>query len=253
VKILAKFAGGSHAYGLNTPNSDYDERFVFVNEDIESIIGLGKNEFVDRRNDTEDCFGFELRHYMYNLKKTNTQAIEILFLNSRYFKEVHPFFITKIQNNKHRLLDPEYFYRSLKGYIFGERRLANGERPGKLGGKRTEQLEKYGFSPKNFVQLFRIATCGREFFLTGNFPVNIRDHDAKFADWLLDLKTNPEKFNKDVLNKDVDGYEKMLDFSYEQAKKNGFKTMFDPTLANEILFDFYYPLLTKKFAEKIQL
>lgn len=249
MKILAKLAGGSHAYGLETPQSDYDERYVFMHDNIADIIGMGKNQFVDKRNDTEDSFGFELRHFIESLQKTNTQVMEILFLPKLEFIEVHPMFINEIQENKLRLIDPDKYYTSLRGYIQNEKRLANGERIGKLGGKRREALEKHGYSPKNFVQLFRLAECGREFFQTGNFPVNIKNHDKSLWNFLMEIKTKPENFVVEELNRQVDEVEILLERSYNAMKKLRDVSHFDPQLANRILFNFYFPMLGKLNAQ----
>ena len=67
------------AYGLNTPESDIDNRFVFLNSDISQIIGLNRYDHLDIKSVTEDSFGFELRHFFNLLKRGNTQCFELLW------------------------------------------------------------------------------------------------------------------------------------------------------------------------------
>ncbi len=248
MKILAKLVGGSHLYGLNTPASDYDERYIYMHDDIANIVGLDKNECIDSRNSIEDKLGFEVRRYLRLLRKTNTQVVEMLFADESEFTELHPFFKT-IRANRYSLIDQNQFYKSMKGYIQGETRLANGERRGKLGGKRVEQLDKYGFSPNNFVQLIRLCYCGRQFFNDGNYPVKISKSDPILAEELIQLKTHPENFNKDFLNKRVAEMEVSLDKEYEaRIGHRPAVSHFDSVLANQMLFDMYYPMLGKILA-----
>jgi len=253
MKTLVKLAGGSHAYGLETPQSDYDERYVFMHDDIANIVGLGKNEFVDKRNDTEDSFGFELRHFISSLRKTNTQVMEILFMDEEKYIEVHPMFLSEIKENRFRLVDPERYYTSLRGYIQNERRLANGERIGKLGFKRREAIDKYGFSPKNFVQLLRLAECGKAFFRGCEFPVNIKNWDEALWTKLMDIKTDPGKFTKEQLNDDVNLADNELELAFYAAKERGLENIshYNDELANDILFKFYYPMLGKLNAQRL--
>ena len=241
--VLAKVVGGSHMYGLNTPASDYDERYVFMHDEIGPTIGLERFEHLDERGGEEDKFGFELRHYLNLMRKTNSQVIEIVFAKS--YLELHPFFDELIIKNRHRLLDTKKMFKSLIGYMHGERKLANGERTGTLG-KRKDAIEQYGFSPKNFVQLFRLAACGVEFIKTQKFPTNVHDHDPKLASWLMELKTKPHLFNKEQLNEMVDEVEAELKgvFDRRDVSKD---LIFDEKLANEILLQFYFPVLAKHY------
>lgn len=243
MKILCKLIGGSHLYGLNTPASDYDERYVFMHDDIARTIGLDRYEHQDERGGEEDKFGFELRHYLGLLRKTNTQVLEILFAED--FIGCHPLFKSLIIDNKYELIDSEQMFKSLRGYIQGEKALANGERTGKLG-KRKDAIEKYGFSPKNFTQLFRLAHVGIRFFGYGAYPVNIARDDPKFAKWLLDIKLHPENHKKEDLNKFVDIMEETLICAFANRSET---YKFNEKLANEILLEFYTPMVCKLYGE----
>lgn len=250
MRVLANMAGGSHAYGLSTPTSDYDERYVFMHTDIGNIVGLDRNTFVDKRNDTEDSFGYELRHFFESLKKTNTQALEILYNDGSKFVTLHPLFKELVIANRSEFVDEAKYYSSLRGYMQNERRLANGERIGKLGGARREAIDTYGFSYKNFVQLFRLAWAGSTFFSKGYFPVNVRDEDPKFADFLMEVKTEPQKFTKEELNEHVDRWEVILEGVFTREFESRKLKVFNDDLANEVLMDFYYPMLGSIYADR---
>lgn len=253
MKIIASIHGGSHLYGLNTPESDLDERFVYLHDNINDIVGLGKNEFIDHRDGTTDKFGYELRNFLASLRTTNSQAMELLFAPEDMFLTIHPVF-KEVRKNRYRLVDPYKFYKSLKGYIQAERKLANGERTGKLGGKRKEALDKYGFSPKNFVQLLRLSETGCAFYGYEQFFVNMRDYSKDFADQLIDIKTHPENYKKEELNKLSLEAEVRLEKAYvfwEGRPNHAFH--YDETVANQLIFDAYFPMLSRLYAQQKEL
>ena len=245
MKIICKMQGGSHSYGLNTPASDVDIRGVFLNDEVRHTVGLDRFEHLDNRAEGDDTFYFELRHFLNLLRKGNTQALEMLF-NQHWIECDEDF--RRVQHHRHLLIDPERLFSCLQGYMYSERRLANGERTGVLGSKRKAQVDKHGFSPKNFVQLFRLAYCGSVFFQTGLFPVNIVQHSPEFGAWLLKLKTQPELFNKEQLNNLVDDHMKDMIAVFEANKAElTSKFQFNLDAANELLLELYAPIIEHQF------
>lgn len=237
MKLICQIISGSKLYGLETPESDTDTRGVFLNTDPSDILGLNRNEIIKEEN--QDFLLFELRHFLRGLKKTNTQMVEILFADQQNFSIIEPEFI-KIQQNRTRLIESKVLFKSLLGYIQNEKRLANGERTGNLGSKRKNNIEKYGFSPKNFSHLFRLAHCGSKFFETGHYPVNISKHDPQFRNFLFSIKTEPEKYNKDYLNILTQKAIDKLKFSFDKRKED---FHFDDEFANKLCLEFYLPFL----------
>lgn len=234
--MLVKALGGSTAYGLNTPESDLDYRGVFINTEPSKILGLEKLDHIQKQ-ETDDIVYYELRKFFELLRNGNTGAIEILF--SEDFLQTSDAF-EEIRSNKFKFVDTDKMFRCLLGYIQGERRLANGERTGQLGGKRKAQLDKYGFSPKNATQLLRLAFCGKTLFQHGYFPVNLKLADEKTWAHLFSIKTEPEKYTKEKLNEMFDASEAAVKLSYNSRK---FTYEFDLALANETLRKIYLPFL----------
>lgn len=239
MKLIYKCLGGSHLYGLNVPESDLDWRGVFLNDSIGTIVGLDRHEHQDLRHESKDEFYFEIRHFLNSLRKTNTQAIELLF-NDGACESIDPIF-KKIQDNKYRLLDSKKLYKSLKGYLYGELKLATGERSGDIGSKRRGQIEKYGFSPKNFMNMIRLCYCGQEFFKTGVYPVKVSDNE-ELKQLLMEIRLQPEKFTMDRLTLLYNFYELGLNESYDSRLTD---YEFDTDLANEIVLEAYLPILEK--------
>jgi len=244
MKLICQITAGSRLYGLETPESDVDLRGVFLNTKPSTILGLEKNEIF--KKESIDSIFFEFRHFLKGLKKTNTQMMEMLFAESSEFSLLEPEFI-EVKQNKDKLIDSKTFFKSLMGYIYNEKRLANGERTGQLGGKRKNQLDKYGFSPKNFSHLFRLAYCGSIFFETGFYPVNLKKYDSEFRNFIFEVKTKPEKFNKDYLNDFATKSEEKLKIAFQKRNK---EFTFDSNLANKLCHKFYMPFLGEEDERK---
>lgn len=243
MKMLCKFYGGSHAYGLNTPESDLDERGVFMNTELPYLIGTKNKELFENTADGADEKYREVKHFLQLLKKSNTECFEALFNNN--FEYVTPEF-KQLQVHKEELLDSRNAFNCLRGYMKSELRLAIGERKGQLGGKRKAALDKFGFSPKNFTQLYRLSYCGSVLFQKGYFPVNIKDEDKDFHKFLMEVKTKPFNFKVDTLNELAKEYEDNLIKSYESRK---FEYSFNDELANEFLLKLYYPYLKESYSK----
>lgn len=235
MRTICQIIAGSRLYGLDTPESDTDTRGVFLNTEPENILGLGRFEIF--KKESEDLLFFEFRHFLSGLRKTNTQMIEILFAEDEDFSVLEPEF-KKVRENKLKLIDSQKLFKSLVGYIENERRLALGERTGQLGGKRKQNLDKYGFSPKNFSHLFRLAKCGTAFFETGSYPVNMKRFDPNFRDFIFSVKTEPEKFNKEHLNSLAQKSLDRLKIAFDRRKQD---LEFDYELANSLCLEFHAP------------
>ena len=238
-KLLVRVMGGSHSYGLSTPTSDVDYRGVFVNTDLSHLLGLKKDEILVSQNNEEDTVMTEFRHALKLLKNANTQVVELLYTDT--FETVTTEW-REVVACREKLVDSTTLFKCLRGYMQGELKLANGERSGKLGGKRKESLEKYGFSPKNFVQLFRLAWAGKLYFEKGYFPVNVKLEDPQWATSLLDLKMHPTHYTKDQLNDWAKTWEDALVKAYETRKHS---TIFSDEVADSLCKDVYGPLIAE--------
>ena len=233
--ILIKTIGGSRLYGLENQSSDWDYRGVYCHTTPDKILGLEcTNESTATQDESNDIVLFEVRKFLKMLKKSNSTVLEILYAPGdktierccRYYD---------IINNREQLFDSEQFYSVLLGYTQSEIRLANGERTGKLGGKRRNSLDQYGFSPKNFCNLFRLYFTGIHLFKTGEYIVDWKSQ-PEIRHFLLDVKNNPEKFKKEELNKQANDLEKNLK---SIKKESTIKYSFNEELANKILTDLY--------------
>ncbi len=241
MKLICEYLGGSFSYGLNTPDSDQDWRGVFINQNIGTILGLDRYEHQDIKTETEDKFYSELRHYLNSLRKCNSQGLELLF-NENWISKTSEW--SYIQENKNKLLNTQGMFKCVMGYINSELKLAIGLRSGQIGGKRFSQVQKFGFSPKNFVQLFRLIWASKIFFTNGYFPINVKNEDLIFWEHLMDLKTNPQKYDKNQLEILARKKETELKQVFDHRDKSK-DYKFDLDFANKICLELYLPILNK--------
>lgn len=198
MNFLIKYIGGSQLYGLETPQSDIDWRGVFVHQEPAKIFRFEIQDTVSntgKENGGDDEVYYELHRYFQLLKKSNTQSIESLYVKekqcliySNVFKSIH--------ENPSELIDTRTLLKSTKGYAYGEYRLAMGERTGRLGGARFDQLQKYGFSPKNVCQMIRLIKGYTFLQKHGYYPLNIKEHIKDVWQLAYEIKTQPQNFSK---------------------------------------------------------
>lgn len=218
MKTLCKYLGGSHLYKLNTPQSDVDERGVFMHTDPLYVFGVHTKDNVVKQNDEVDVALHELAQFVKLACKSNTQTLECLWAPRDAFTELDPLFESLVLARRTRFVSSKHLFNSLEGYLHNERRLALGERKGKLGGKRKDTLDKLGFSYKNFVHLFRLASCGAHFFETGTFHVSMLDFNPMLHEYCMELKTDPERFDVTLLVEKADELQDQMRNSYAHAK-----------------------------------
>jgi hypothetical protein len=230
----AVLIGGSHLYGLNTAESDIDYRGVYRTKSLSAFLGLADDDCHGMaKEEGDDYVYFELRRFLELLKKTNTNSIEILYAPDDAFMKMDADFAL-IRQNKDRLINSNKLLHSTRGYVYSETRLALGERTGKLGGKRKEKLEIYGYSPKNVVQILRIVAATRHFLETGYYPVTVNEISPSLHDVCMEIKTHPEKFSLDTIKKLVEAAAEEV-----QELEDKVNITFDQDLASELAWGAY--------------
>lgn len=237
---LSKYLGGSHSYGLNTESSDIDYRGVFANTDANRILGLDRFDHQDKKEGGDECY-FEVRNFLNLLRRGNTQAIEALFIDPKnLIIDSSEWFL--ILENRNSLLDTKKLFSCVMGYAQGERKLFTGERTGALGGKRKENIDKLGFSPKNYTQLMRLLWAATYFIQNKIFPVKIQDYNTSLHEFLFEVKTKPENYKKEDLLTTSYVYEDRLKEVFNERNITQDFT-FNPDVANELLLGVYLKFL----------
>lgn len=117
--IIYEVVAGSHAYGLNTPESDLDIKGVFVLPK-DDFYGLGT---LDQVNDaTNDTVYYELKRFMELLAKNNPNILEMLYSPGDCVRVMHRCFeVVRAQNFLSKLCE-----KSFGGYAMTQVKKARG-------------------------------------------------------------------------------------------------------------------------------
>ena len=77
--LLYEYKRGSHAYGLNTKDSDEDYGGIFM-ASADQLLGLGFDYQEQVQNETNDIVWYELNKFMRLLLSSNPTILESLFV-----------------------------------------------------------------------------------------------------------------------------------------------------------------------------
>jgi hypothetical protein len=240
MKIIAELIGGSHLYGLATPDADFDKSIVFIEDGPEKRSGSGIGVF---KKQGEDTFYFELRHYLKYVRQTYPQMMDLFFAQESSFVILSDEFVY-LRNNKYKLIDSKRFYKSLCQQIEIQKKLSNGKPAGRfdfLAVDHISAVRSYGFHPKQLCNLFRWTYSGKVFFETDYYPTNLILEHPSFGKFLLDLKTNPTNYKKDQLMELAGLYYDEFVQAFNNRKNN---FQFELSFANEVCQKYDLPLLS---------
>lgn len=244
MKIICQALTGSRSYELDTISSDFDYVGVFLNSNPSEILGLDRFDFYERKYTEGELSLFEFRHFLNLLEHTNTTVIELLFTEELLIKEKE---FEKVREQKYQLINSEKFFCSLNGYIKSEKKSALGEKRNQ-GQTRKFQIEKYGFSPKNFSHLFRLCNSGIYFFERDFFPISFKKIDKEFHNFIFSIKNTPKKHTKEELINKSEFYIAKLNDSFENRRNNYF---YNHDLANDFCLEFYSQFLGRQSGSKV--
>lgn len=116
--IAYEYIRGSHAYGLNTPDSDVDMGGVFICP-MEMLLGLRSNYIEQVADEKNDTVYYEFGRWIELLLKANPTALESLFVPDRcIIGDVHPA-IQEIIDHRDMFLSKECF-KTLCGYAHSQ-------------------------------------------------------------------------------------------------------------------------------------
>ena len=164
----------------------------------EHYLGLSKADHWMPENMQLDIKMYELRKYMRLLLKQNPSLIETLFLKVEHMVIWTPAFWDIMKARKYII--SKKAFDSFSGYARGQmHRMEERETKGRMGAKRKELVEKFGYDPKNASHLIRLLKMSIELLKTGEMEV-ARTTDAemlraiKRGEWALeDIKALAEQ------------------------------------------------------------
>ena len=132
IRILYACESGSRAWGIPSPDSDYDVRFIYVHQ-LDWYLSLSNRKDTITIKDDEldlDMTGWDLRKTLQLMKKSNAAPLE--WINSPIVYHETSGFLRRFQNIATTCCSPNalnYHYLSMARKFYDK---CNGEEPAKL-------------------------------------------------------------------------------------------------------------------------
>jgi len=202
MNIIYEILSGSHAYGTNTPESDRDVRGIWLPK-MEEYLGMKDPEEI--RDNTEDTVYFPIRKFFLLAKACNPNILEWLWMPAHCVLKIAPEGAL-IVKNRDLFVSAKRIYDAFRGYAQSEF-LAVSSVNKKTGAKRKRDIEKFGFSPKNAMNMVRLMEEGIEYLETGGITL-----PRSNADYLLAIKRGEVSYEEiagrynELNNRMVDAY-----------------------------------------------
>lgn len=112
---LMRCVSGSHAYGMDTPESDIDIRGVFVPD---RVYLLGCTKHVEQVEAKPDTVMYALQKYMALCRNANPNILELLFVPDDCVLETHPIY-TALHDNREVFLSRKVRF-TYSGYAISQ-------------------------------------------------------------------------------------------------------------------------------------
>ena len=188
-KLISLVVSGSHAYGTNRKGSDIDLRGVFVNSSNE-YFGMNWVDDVSISG-VSDIELIGLRKFISLMTKCNPNKMEYLFMPRDCV--IYETQIMKEVKNRRSLFVTKSLVTPFLGYAKSQyTRMVNMTEAGtrKLGKKRKELIDKYGYDTKQAMNVIRICREGVSLLTTG--IMNVRCPYADELKQILNGKVKKE-------------------------------------------------------------
>jgi len=195
MKIILEAICGSHAYGLDTPESDIDLKGVFV-APTQEVLSLKKpKETIDKTN-PDVCY-HEVEKFIRLAMKCNPTILEMLYLDDyRILTETGRLLISA----RNQFLS-SIVYKSYGGYAIAQARKLNRR------GDSWDVGMKNRYA-KHARHCFRLLEQGRQLLETGEMSVKVTNREELFSLGELNPEQMVDKFEKSF--KDFDKIKSIL-------------------------------------------
>lgn len=186
-KLVFVGVTGSRAYGTNRPDSDYDIRGCYI-PPMSDILGLRHSERVNITDKpVEDGMLFSLSHLFNMLLNGNPNVLELLFLPKECLLGYGEAWNTVL--SRRDLFVTKKVADSFFGYATSQfKRMTHVESTRELGEKRKANVVKFGYDPKQAMNVIRLCRMGKELLLTGT--MSVQRPEAEFLKEILAGKLN---------------------------------------------------------------
>jgi hypothetical protein len=154
---------GSHAYGYATPESDKDWMTVYVGG-IDTYFGLNGAHTSHSTTNDLDITDYEFKKFVSLCCNFNPNVIPLLFLKKESYDSITNEFGLRLVQAKNLFLTKRC-YNSLRGYATSQEKKIRHGLTEKLGQKRNDLIDKYGYDVKAAAHSVRLLRLAKHIFL----------------------------------------------------------------------------------------
>jgi len=208
------------------------EDVVFGIRNMGTIERMMDEKLSQRRTITWDIVYYSLPKYLNLILKQNPNVIMLLWLSEKHYLK-RTKFGQRLIGVRDQLISKRC-YDSFCGYAHGQlHRMTHHTATGRMGAKRKELVERFGYDTKNAGHLIRLLKMGLEVLTTGEMQVERPDNNM-----LLNIKRGEWPLKK-VLDYS-DRLFQLMDEAYVRSPlKNRVDEPFVNLLCEDIIMDFY--------------
>jgi predicted nucleotidyltransferase len=174
MKTIYEIIFGSHCYGTTTNDSDRDIRGVYLPTLKESLSmkelkDIRKEDKDENGKTTEDRVEYSLQKFFKLAVKSNPSVFEWLFVPSQCILKMEPEG-KMLRDARLLFLSKEGIYQRFKGFAYSEFASMT-KLTGETGKERKEKILKFGYDPKNAMNVVRLVQQGVELLRDANLTM----------------------------------------------------------------------------------
>jgi len=197
---LLKGLVGSHVYGYATESSDKDYMSVYISP-LDHYFGLNKSSTSMTVTDSEDNCEYEFLKFVKLCSSFNPNVIPLLWSNKETQSD-NWYLALELITNRH-LFVTKLAYNTLVGYSVSQREKARKQLTGKLGEKRKDLIEKYGFDVKSAAHTVRLLKTAEHLFKYNEVELDVAAEEcAEYRSGKYSWEDFEDRF--EVLKNNVD-------------------------------------------------
>lgn len=205
--IILLVVSGSHAYGLNTPDSDLDIRGIAI-ENEDTLFGLDNFEIFESKE--TDTVIYSLRNFMRLAMKGSPNMLELLNVRNDD--------ILYITDEGYKLLENKELFLSKKLY-----HTIRGFTKNSLNRMEKDTMKDSKRAGKDAMHLIRLYLGGIEALKAEKLPVYMGDNipylmEVRNGKYIKKDEKNPENWKvSQEFYEELEKYEKELTKAYEES------------------------------------
>lgn len=216
MKIIYETVVGSRSQGLDTPESDFDRRFITLHT-LRDVVSPFKNEEVKVENAEGDTESWELRAAAKHLCSGNPTMYEVV--RSDLFTPSD--FAIRLRDMFPKFRDDRKILMAGCGYVDAQIKLIDKAIYKAIETSDPLPLIENKRVPKCIVAGYRILLQTRQMLETGDFLPRIKDYDIGWHDYLMAIKSmNRNEITEKFLTghkEEIEGQTKALKQWYDET------------------------------------